>query len=302
MRTGLCPTTMCLTPCVPSNVAHTLCPTMLSLQALHAAEESVKVDPTVAKSWCRLGDAYRACVPTPCVPTNVAHTLCPALLAFQALQAAEESAKADPTVAKSWCRLGDAYRACVPPQCVSLHVSHPLCPTCSYLSQALHAAESVKADPTVAKSWCRLGDAYRACVTPQCVSLHVSHSLCPTCSYLSWALHAAEESVKADPTAAKSWCRLGDAYRALDRWQLAHLAYTAVRELSSKDPDLQVGSRVCLCLCVLEKGGQWQLAHIAYTAARELSSKDPDLQVGSRVCLCLCVSGKRGGVSGSWHT
>jgi cytochrome c-type biogenesis protein CcmH/NrfG len=74
--------------------------------------------------------------------------------------------------------------------------------------------------------------------------------MCPTCSYLSQALHAAEESVKADPTVAKSWCRLGDAYRALDRWQLAHLAYTAARELSSQDPDLQVGSRVCLCVCM----------------------------------------------------
>jgi hypothetical protein len=27
-----------------------------------------------------------------------------------------------------------------------------------------------------------------------------------------------------------------------------------------------------------ERGGQWQLAHLAYTAARELPSKDPDLQ------------------------
>ncbi|KAF6250689.1 hypothetical protein COO60DRAFT_1646284 [Scenedesmus sp. NREL 46B-D3] len=53
------------------------------------------------------------------------------------------------------------------------------------------------------------------------------------------ALHSAEESVKADPTVAKSWCRLGDAYRALARWQLAHLAYTAARELAPEDADLQ---------------------------------------------------------------
>jgi hypothetical protein len=33
------------------------------LQALHAAEESVKADPTVAKAWCRLGDACRALLP-----------------------------------------------------------------------------------------------------------------------------------------------------------------------------------------------------------------------------------------------
>eukprot|EP00883_Tetradesmus_obliquus_P008798 jgi/Sobl393_1/19530/SZX74190.1 len=56
---------------------------------------------------------------------------------------------------------------------------------------------------------------------------------------LCQALHAAEEAVKADPTLAKAWCRLGDAYRALGRWQLAHLAYTAARELAPKDPDLQ---------------------------------------------------------------
>lgn len=45
--------------------------------------------------------------------------------------------------------------------------------------------------------------------------------------------------MKADPTLAKAWCRLGDAYRALGRWQLAHLAYTAARELAPEDPDLQ---------------------------------------------------------------
>lgn len=56
---------------------------------------------------------------------------------------------------------------------------------------------------------------------------------------LCQALHAAEEAVKADPTLAKAWCRLGDAYRALGRWQLAHLAYTAARELAPRDPDLQ---------------------------------------------------------------
>jgi cytochrome c-type biogenesis protein CcmH/NrfG len=28
-------------------------------QAMLAAYESMNVDPTVAKSWCRLGDAYR---------------------------------------------------------------------------------------------------------------------------------------------------------------------------------------------------------------------------------------------------
>jgi cytochrome c-type biogenesis protein CcmH/NrfG len=64
------------------------------------------------------------------------------------------------------------------------------------------------------------------------------------------ALHAAEESVKADPTVAKSWCRLGDAYRVLDRWQLAHLAYTAARELSSKGPGLQVELQRLGCLGV----------------------------------------------------
>jgi hypothetical protein len=141
--------------------------------------------------------------------------------------------------------------------------------------------------------------AYIACVPHPCVSLKCPKSLFPTCCYLSQALHAAEESVKADPTVAKSWCRLGDAYRALERWQLAHLCFTAARELSPHDPDLQVGSRVCLCLCVFQ--AEWQLAHLAYTAAWVVPSKDPDLQVGICVRVCLCVQ-ETGQGSGSRHT
>eukprot|EP00878_Enallax_costatus_P035971 GHUV01040237.1.p1 GENE.GHUV01040237.1~~GHUV01040237.1.p1 ORF type:complete len:690 (+),score=95.53 GHUV01040237.1:319-2388(+) len=52
------------------------------------------------------------------------------------------------------------------------------------------------------------------------------------------ALYAAEESLKVDPAVSKSWARLGDAYRMMERWQLAHLAYTAALEMMPNDADI----------------------------------------------------------------
>lgn len=44
------------------------------------------------------------------------------------------------------------------------------------------------------------------------------------------------------PTVYKSWVRLGDAYRAIQRWQLAHLAYSCAQELCPRDADVQVSA------------------------------------------------------------
>eukprot|EP00878_Enallax_costatus_P023170 GHUV01024634.1.p1 GENE.GHUV01024634.1~~GHUV01024634.1.p1 ORF type:complete len:320 (+),score=51.49 GHUV01024634.1:1096-2055(+) len=70
-------------------------------------------------------------------------------------------------------------------------------------------------------------------LNPQDASLSNNISLAYTkLEQASDALLAAREALKPDPTVSKSWVRLGDAYRLIGKWQLAHLSYTAALELA----------------------------------------------------------------------